>query len=102
VGLFLEGIYFGNCLLDGIYLGICLLDGIYLGIYLLDGNIGMLMQTYNYQISEGKGIQASLESLRVPACTKDHLNCLLNSSHRNRLKQMTNQDPTQNRQAKQC
>jgi hypothetical protein len=90
----LNGIYFGNCLLDGIYLGICLLDCIYLEICLLDDSIGMLMQTYNYQISEGKGIQASQDSPRVPACTKAHLNCLLNSTHQNHLKQMANRDPT--------
>lgn len=91
--LFLDGIYL-IFLLDGTYFGICLLDGRYLEICLLDGNIGTMIQTYNYQISEGKGIQASQDSPHVPACTKAHLNYPPSSSHQNHLKQMPNQDPT--------
>jgi hypothetical protein len=93
----LDGIYL-IFLLDGIYFGICLLDGRYLDICLLDGNIGTMIQTYNYQISEGKGIQASQDSPHghVTACTKANLNYPL-SSHQNHLKQMPNQDPTGNK-----
>jgi hypothetical protein len=65
----------------------------------LDDNTGMMMQTYNYHISKGKGIpvyHASQDGTNdVPACTKAHQNYWLNSNrHRqNHPKQMTNQDP---------